>query len=66
VIDIDEARMHLGSDWIKSGTAELAAAEQVYTRFELVNFFLGFGRSKRLILVGSASQPESVMILKKD
>jgi membrane-bound ClpP family serine protease len=66
VIDIEEARMHLGSDWIKNGTAEVAAAEQIYTHFELVNFFLGFGRSKRLIVVGSVSQPDSIMILKKD
>ncbi|HXP86766.1 MAG TPA: hypothetical protein VN841_18690 [Bryobacteraceae bacterium] len=66
VIDIDEARMHLGSDWIKTGTAEVAVAEEIYTRFELVNFFLGFSRSKRLIVLGGAGRPDSIMMLKKD
>jgi membrane-bound ClpP family serine protease len=63
VIDIEEARMHLGSAWIKSGTAEVAAAEQIYTQFDLLNFLLGFTRSKRLIVVGGVSQPNSMMIL---
>jgi hypothetical protein len=64
VIDLEEARMHLGSDWIKTGTPELAAAEQIYSLFDFVNFILRWGRSKRLILAGGANSPESVMVLK--
>jgi hypothetical protein len=66
VIDIDEARMHLGSEWIKSDTQELAAAEEIYNQFEMVNFFLGVGRSKRLIAIGGAGDRGSILILKKN
>jgi hypothetical protein len=64
VIDIDEARMHLGSDWIRTETPELAVAEEIYTHFEMVNLFLGFGRSRRLIVTGGATLAESVLIFK--
>ncbi len=64
VIDIDEARMHLGSDWIKTGTPELAAAEQIYNHFDMVNFFLRWACSKRLIITGGASASESILIFK--
>jgi ClpP class serine protease len=65
VIDIEEAKMHLGADWVKTGTPQLAFAEAIYSQFELVNFFLGLGQSKRLIINGGASRPDSVMIFKK-
>jgi hypothetical protein len=65
VIDIDEARMHLGSDWIKIDTPEVAVAEEIYTHFEMVNVLLDFGRSKRLIVLGGLSRPDSIMLLKK-
>jgi hypothetical protein len=57
--------MHLGSGWIKTETPELAAAEQIYNLFDTVNFLLGWAASKRLIVTGGASSPESVMIFKK-
>jgi len=41
VIDIEEAKIHLGDEWIKTGTPEMAAAEIIYSHFELVNFYLG-------------------------
>ena len=65
VIDIDEAKMHLGSTWIKTATPELAAAEQVYDHFELVNLYIGFQSNKRLILIGGTSLPDSVLLLNK-
>ncbi len=65
VIDIEEATMHLGTGWIKSGTAELAAAEEIYSHFEMVNFFLGFSQSKRLIVTGGAGLPDSIILLEK-
>jgi hypothetical protein len=52
VIDIDEARNHLGSDWVKSNTVEMAAAEAVYNLFEFVNLFLDLYQSKRLFVLG--------------
>jgi len=65
VIDVDEARMHLGSDWIKSGTPELDAAEAIYSLFEMVNFLLGFTQSRRLIVAGGVTLPDSIFIFKK-
>lgn len=53
VIDIDEARNHLGSDWIYTNTPEMAAAEAVYNLFDFVNLFLDFDHSKRLFVLGS-------------
>lgn len=64
VIDIDEAKMHLGADWIKTETAELAAAEEIYSRFETVNYWLDVAQSKRLLLSGGATLPDSLLIIK--
>jgi hypothetical protein len=65
VIDIEEAKMHLGPDWVKTETPELAAAEAIYSHFERVNFFLGFGQSKRLIVTGGVARPDSVLIFRR-
>jgi len=65
VIDVEEAKMHLGGDWVKTGTPELAAAEEIYSHFENVNFMLDFMKSKRLILAGSATLPDSVIVFNK-
>lgn len=62
VIDIAEAKEHLGEDWIKTGTLELKAAEEMYSHFEMINFFLRFIKSKRLFISGGASLGSSVMI----
>lgn len=51
VIDLDEARQHLGSDWIRSETPEIAVAEKIYRLFETTNLYLGVYRSKRLLMV---------------
>ena len=63
VIDLAEAREHLGEDWIKTDTPKLKAAEEVYSHFEMVNFFLGFMKSKRLFISGAASLSTSVLIV---
>jgi hypothetical protein len=42
VIDIDEAQKLLGSDWVKTGTNEVEAAEALYRLFEMVNLFYGY------------------------
>lgn len=65
VIDIEEAKMHLGDSWFRSDTAELAAAEAIYSRFEAVNFSLGMAKGKRMILSGGIALPDSVLIMNK-
>jgi len=64
VIDLAEAQEHLGAEWIKTETTELQAAEEIYTLFEMVNFFMGF-QNKRLLIAGGISMPSSVMVLDK-
>lgn len=65
VIDLDEAKMHLGAEWVKTGTSEVAAAEEIYSHFELVNFYLAYGPSKRLMISGGITVPSSVLVFKK-
>lgn len=52
VIDIEEARQHLGSDWILDGTNEINLAEEIYKLFDLVNLFLNVYNNKRLLVCG--------------
>jgi hypothetical protein len=66
VIDIEEAKTHLGDTWIRTGTPELAAAEAIYSHFESVNFFMGMVKPKRLIVTGGITLPDSVLIWKKE
>lgn len=65
VIDLDEAQKHLGSDWVKTGTVEIKAAEAIYSLFESVNLWYGISRSKRMLVTGLAASPESVLIFDK-
>jgi hypothetical protein len=62
VIDTEEATMHLGTDWIKSGTPELDTAEEIYSFFDTVNFLLRYGQKKRLIVTGGAGLPDSIIV----
>jgi Serine dehydrogenase proteinase len=66
VIDIEEAKVHLGDDWIKSETPELAVAEVMYSHFQTVNFFLGMSQSKKLIVTGGITLPGSMLVFKKN
>ena len=64
VIDLAEAKEHLGEDWIKTETAELGvAAEEIYSHLETVNWWLGRMKGKRLIVTGGAALSSSVVIL---
>lgn len=65
VIDFEEAKMHLGGEWVKTGTPELAAAEEIYSHFEEVNFYLQFPLSKRLIVTGGLTTPSSTIVFKR-
>jgi len=53
VIDLDEARHHLGSEWIMDGTPEISLAEEVYKLFDEVNLFLSIYKNKRLLVLGN-------------
>lgn len=55
VIDIDEARQHLGEDWILGNTCMVAVAEEIYNLFDMVNLFLEIRarKPKRLMVVGN-------------
>ncbi len=61
VIDIDEARKHLGNGWILTETEELALAEEIYNLFDNVNLFLGMYQSKRLLVSGDFTS--GIMVL---
>lgn len=53
VIDLEEARQHLGSDWILSDTTEVAMAEEIYNLFDEVSLLLSiFHTKKHLKVVG--------------
>lgn len=64
VIDIEEARMHLGADWIKSDTAEVRVGEKIYSLFETVNLFLDINHSKRIFVMGSITDTSAIRIVK--
>ena len=63
VIDFAEAQAHLGAEWIKTGTLEVQAGEDIYSLIEMVNLFLGLAQTKRLFIAGGASLVDSIMIL---
>lgn len=65
VIDLDEAQQHLGSEWIKTDTEELRAAEEFYDHFKWVNFLLGF-KNKSLLVIGAPTESDSVVLLTSD
>jgi len=60
VIDVDEARQHLGASWVKSDTPELEFAEKLYSLFEFFNFFLAPRR--RLVVIGSLEAADTCLL----
>jgi ClpP class serine protease len=54
VIDQEEARERLGSDWIKTGTQELDLAERLYRMLEEIELGLNAFHKRRLLLIGDA------------
>lgn len=55
VIDVDESRNLLGDELVKSDTAELELAEQLYQMFDESNFWLKY-RNKRLLITGDPTE----------
>jgi len=53
VIDIEEARDHLGASWILDNTAEIAFADRIYRIFEEVNLGLRYVKKKYLSYIGN-------------
>ena len=62
IIDIDEAKELLGSDWVKTGTEEALAAELLYGLFDHVNISLRIHRKKRMWLIGEI-EPDYVAVV---
>jgi hypothetical protein len=62
VIDSDEAKKHLGSDWIVSDSKEIEFAEKVYKLYDLVTLFLNILVSKYMWWVGP-SRDGSVFLM---
>lgn len=54
VIDFDEAKNHLGSDWVVSDSQEIGFAEKIYRLYDLVTLFLNIHLSKYIWWVGSS------------
>jgi len=63
VIDIEEAREHLGDSWIIIDSAEIRLAEAVYEVFEHANLLLQIFRKMRLTVVGSILSENSSWIM---
>lgn len=53
VIDIQEARSHLGDSWIVGQSAEINFAEQLYRRLDHVNVLLRLFHKRRMALIGN-------------
>ena len=66
VIDIEEARDHMGSSWIISDSPEIAFAEKVNQLFNQVNLFLEIGKKERLLVVGSMMDDSLIWDLPKN
>jgi len=56
VIDRDEAASILGTDMVKSDTAEYKLANQIHEYLEMVNLAYGFFKNHRCTLLGDLSQ----------
>jgi hypothetical protein len=52
VIDIEEARAHLGHSWIVSDSPDIDFAEKVHQKLDFINLLLGIFTKKRLLVVG--------------
>ena len=57
VIDLEEAKTHLGTGWLRTDTEELKLAEEIYDIFEDANLWLGIYKKDRYaMIVGSIDQ----------
>jgi hypothetical protein len=62
VIDREEARELLGKEWVKDGTPEVAAAEEIYTMLYFVMLFLAL-RHKCVSACGLAGDAAEIHIM---
>ncbi len=65
VIDLAEAKEHLGNDWVKENTAEIRAAEDFYSYFARTNRLLEYTNSKRLLILGEIGNEGDIWIWDK-
>lgn len=65
VIDIEEAKQHLGADWISTDTKELKMAEELYSLFENYNFLLEIFKKQKLLIIGDPTQGDHLLIHNK-
>jgi len=65
VIDLDEAREHLGSEWVISDSKEVQFSEEIYSLLEEVNLMLEIIRNKRLLVIGTFEDDVMVFDRKK-
>ena len=65
VIDLAEAREHLGDQWVKDNTIEIAACEEIYTLFTEVNSWLQMFRSQKILIIGDLATQNDVIILRQ-
>jgi len=64
VIDIEEARQHLGEGWVLGESPEIRFAEKVHQKLDLVNLVLGIHQKKRIMVVGNLL--DGCLVLDKD
>lgn len=53
VIDVEEARDHMGDSWIHSDSREIQFGEEIYEMLTGINFMLEYLKKQRLLVVGS-------------
>ncbi len=53
VIDVEEAREHLGESWIHSDSPEIQFGEEIYELLTGISFMLELVKKQRLLVVGS-------------
>jgi len=62
VIDSDEAKKHLGADWVISESEEIQFAEKIYRLYDLVTLFLNLERSKYMWWVGELKERNMIFM----
>ena len=51
-----EVEQHLGDNWVRTDTPEVALAEEIYELFDFINLFLKIHQSKRLWITGGVAE----------
>jgi hypothetical protein len=64
VIDLIEAREHLGDTWVKDGTPEIVACEEIYRLFTDVNQWLNMTMQQRLLVIGHITDVSDIFVFR--